>query len=494
MDLALVVLLASQLLARTAVQAQEPAPKPEAARPSVLFWLIDTCRADHLSLYGHERATTPFLERLGQEGVVFERCYSQAPWTKPSMSSILTSQYPSRHGSTQLLQPLLDSFVTLPEVLGAAGWTTAGFSANPVMGSFTNLDQGFASFRDSWTMIQGESPMDYASGSAAKIVPHAFEWLAKNERRPFFLYMHSLDPHEWYAPAEEFKAKFADPAGEPQFRADWDKLMAAHEDIVNTCTQKTFETAGVEVGPFIDYAERLYDADILANDSAIEPLFERLRAENVLVIVTADHGTEFFEHGATSLGHSLYDEMIHVPLVFWAPGRLPAGLRLREPVRSVDIYPTLLELLGVAVPPDLAGASLVPWIRAGKAAEARTVFADNVEERTTEQFGGSPRSTGTNGESFAVIRWPWKLILHQKARLGLTLPRHELFHLERDPQETKNEAAAQPELVQALEDLILAHVDEGGAAELPLPPEAELDPEARKALEGLGYLGDDEDD
>lgn len=178
----------------------------------------------------------------------------------------------------------------------------------------------------------------------------------------------------------------------------------------------------------------------------------------------------------------------------WAPGRLPAGLRLREPVRSVDIYPTLLELLGVTPPQDLAGESLVPWIRAGKATQSRTVFADNIEERTSEQFGGGQHSTGSNGESFAVIRWPWKLILHRKARLGLTLPRHELFHLECDPAEKKNEAAAEPELVKELEDLILAHVDEGGAAELPLPPEAELDPEARKALEGLGYLGDDEDD
>lgn len=487
------ILLLSAVLAAPAPMQGAPAPA-EPARRSVLFWLTDTCRADHTSLLGYERATTPLLERLGKEGVVFERCYSQAPWTKPSMSSIMTSQYPSRHGSTQLFEPLADSFVTLPEVLRTAGWTTVGFSANPVMGSFTNLHQGFELFRDSWTMIQGDSPMDYASGSAAKIVPHALAWLEENERWPFFLYMHSLDPHEWYAPAEEFKRKFADPAGEAKFREDWDALMDEHEDIVNTCTRETFERAGVESGPFIDYAMRLYDADILANDTAIERLFTELAADDVIVVLTADHGTEFLDHGATSLGHSLYDEMIHVPLVLWAPGLLPAGLRLREPVRSVDLFPTLLELLGVERPAGLAGQSLVPWIRAGQATDARTVFADNVEERTEERMGGNPRSTGSGGESFAVIRWPWKLILHQKPRLRMTLPRHELFDLARDPRETHDLAAEHAELVQELELEILAHVAAGGAASLPVPPEAELDPEARKALEALGYLGGDEDD
>lgn len=465
----------------TRVAAQEPdaAPEQELQR-SVLFWLIDTCRADHLSAYGYERRTTPFLERLGAEGVVFERCYSQAPWTKPSMASILTSLYPSRHGSRRLLQPFPDSLVTFPELLRAAGWYTVGFSANPIMGSFSNLAQGFAKFTDSWLMIRGEL-VDYASGSAAKIVPRAVRWLERNERWPFFLYMHSMDPHERYAPAPKFMTKFADPAKEAQFREDWDALMDEHKDFVNTCTRQTFEAAGVEIAPFIDYASRLYDADLLANDTAIESLWELLAREDVIVIVTADHGTEFFEHGATSIGHSLYEEMIHVPLVMWAPGLLPEGLRIAEPVSSVDIFPTLFELLGEEVPEGLAGRSLVPWIRGGRTTDVRTVFADNLAH------GRGAR----NGESFAVIRWPWKLILHQKPRLGMTVPRHELFHLERDPRETKNLAGANPELVAKLEHALLEHVAAGGAVEVPVADPVELDPEVRKALEALGYLGED---
>ena len=147
----------------------------------------------------------------------------------------------------------------------------------------------------------------------------------------------------------------------------------------------------------------------------------------------------------------------------------------------------------IAIPEGLAGQSLVPWIRAEKALEPRTVFADNIEERSRGELGAS-RSTGSNGESFAVIRWPWKLVLHQKARLGMTLPRHELFDLAHDARETRNLAAEQPELVRELELEILAHVAAGGAAKVPVPPEATLDPEARKALEALGYLGGDEDD
>ncbi len=462
-------------------------PAPDQRR-SVLFWLIDTCRADHLSVYGHGRRTTPFLERLAAEGVAFESCYSQAPWTKPAMASILTSQYPSVHGSTQLFSMLNSDFVTFPELLRAAGWYTAGFSANPIMGRFSNYNQGFHRFAEAPYMIEGASPMDYASGSAAKIVPHAVKWLESNERHPFFLYMHSLDPHEWYNPAPEFKEKFADPAFEEQYRKDWDKLMKLHEQIVNTCTQETFDQAGVEVGPFIDYGMKLYDADILANDDAIEKLFEHLgeegHGERMIVVVTADHGVEFFEHGATSLGHSLYNEMIHVPLIFWAPDLLPAGLRFSEPVRSVDIFPTLLDLLGLEIPPGLMGQSLLPWIRDGKATEAREVYSENIEELLS--IMNEQTRKYTNGMSVSLIRMPWKLILNLKPRLSLPQPRHELYHIESDPKETTNVADQHPEIVKELEQAILARFKD--RAQEPAARPEQVDPEILEALRALGYI------
>ena len=472
-------------------RAQEPEGRPASER-SVLFWLIDTCRADRTSLNAYERETTPFLERLGAEGVTFERCYAQAPWTKPSMTSILTSLYPSRHGSTDMFRPFPDSFTTFPELLREAGWHTVGFSANPMFGNFTNLGQGFAEFTDSWEIIGVASPMDYASGSAAKIARRAGRWFDANERWPFFLYMHSMDPHEWYAPAAEFN-KWADPEREAAFREDWDTLMAVHENIVNTCVRRTFEEAGVEIAPFVEHASNLYDADVLANDAAIESFLERVNGEDYIVIVTGDHGTEFFDHGATSLGHSLYEEMIHVPLVIWAPGILPEGARFAEPVRSIDIYPTLFELLGLEVPEGLAGRSLMPWIRAGEATEARVVYSDNVEERSAELFGQEGDEDVTNGESYAVIRWPWKLILNHKPRLGLVVPRHELFHLERDPRERQNVAGSNPDLVRELERELLAHVAEGGAVEVPRGEVLEeVDEATLEALRALGYVGDDD--
>ena len=484
-------LSASLLCAVTPSLPTQESGNAEDGERSVLFWLIDTCRADRLSVYGYERPTTPFLERLSAEGVTFERCYSQAPWTKPSMSSIMTSLYPTRHGSTDMFRPLPDSFTTFPERLREAGWHTVGFSANPMFGTFTNLKQGFAEFKDSWEMIGGNSPMDYASGSAATIAGHATKWLDANDRWPFLLYMHSMDPHEWYAPADEFN-KWADPEVDAAFRKNWDLLMDTHENVVNTCTRKTFEEAGVEIEPFVGHASNLYDADILANDTAIESFLERLGGDEFIVIVTADHGTEFFDHGATSLGHSLYEEMIHVPLVIWAPGLLPSGLRFSEPVRSVDIYPTLFELLDKDIPEDLAGSSLVPWIREKKATEPRIVFSDNVEERSAELVGQEPSAETTNGDSYAVIAWPWKLILNEKPRLGLVVPRHELFNLVQDPLEKKNLAGAQPGLVRALENKLLAHIAEGGAVPVPKGEAlGEVDPKALEALRALGYVGDD---
>ena len=488
----LLLLLAAPVAASAA--SQGPATPEER---SILFWLIDTCRADRLSAYGHERETTPFLERIAREGVVFESCFSQAPWTKPSMSAILTSHYPSRTGMTRLYAVLDRGFETMPQRLQKAGWYTVGFSANPIMGSFSSYERGFDHFVESWEMVHGTTPMDFASGSAAAITTHAVQWLAQAKERPFFLYMHSLDPHEWYDPAPEYKEKFADPAREELFRLEWDALMEAHRQMVNTCTAETFAAADVEPGPFLEYARALYDADILANDSAMERLWEHLGdpefRDRMIVIVTGDHGTEFLDHGATSLGHSLYREMIHVPLVLWAPGLLPEGLRFSEPVRSIDIYPTLLELLELEAPPGLRGESLMPWIRARRATDERTVYSHNFEEPFFTAMG---LESASNGMSYSVLEWPWKLIVNVKPRLGMRMPRFELYHVDRDPTERQNVAVDHPELVERLRKRLEAHLDANppfSSTTEQLDP-SKVDPATLEALEALGYVDSDEDD
>jgi arylsulfatase A-like enzyme len=475
--------------------AQDGAPARKPARPrSVLFYLIDTCRADHMSVNGYARPTTPFLERLARRGVRFESCYSQAPWTLPSVASILTSCYPSVTGLHQVLAKLDDGFVTLPEALRDAGWHTAGFSANPLIGRLSNCAQGFREFVEASQVLPNGALIRHASGSARALNARVVPWLDANERWPWFLYVHSVDPHEEYAPAPEFLELFADPAGEPEYRARWRALLDVKQNqIANHCTKEHFEKAGVPIEPFIAYGKELYDGDVRANDDAIEKLLDAIGRKadlsDLLIVVTADHGEEFFEHGGTSHGFLLFNELIHVPLLMIAPGLLPEGLVVRDPVRSLDLYPTILDLLGIAPPAGLQGESFAGLLR-GQGGDGRLIFSENHETPQAASFSLE------QGVTLAVVRAPWKLILNLKSPVNRPRPRLELYDLEHDAAEQRNVAPEQPALAAELERSLLAWWTANQArrghespAELTAADVREADPETVEDLKRLGYLG-----
>ncbi len=198
---------------------------------SVLFYLVDTCRNDRMGFTGYGRETTPFLEWIAERAVTFDACYAQAPWTKPSMASILTSRYPSSTGVYKMTQRLPQKFETLPEVLRENGLYTAGFSANIVMGNYmSDFAQGFDHFVESLDINFGD-PIRFASGSAKRINEKAFPWLDANDHWPMFLYLHSVDPHEEYEPEPEYLARFAKPERHPRYREEWQKLLKSRPPI-----------------------------------------------------------------------------------------------------------------------------------------------------------------------------------------------------------------------------------------------------------------------
>lgn len=463
--------------------------KQRSARRSVVFWLIDTCRADHLSAYGYPRSTSPFLEAMAAHGVVFENCFAQAPWTKPSMASLLTSLPPPTTGVFGLLDRLDASFLTLPEALRAEGYNTAGFSANPIMGRMSNYTQGFRTFREASQVIPGGDIFHQAGGSAAALTRQVTAWLDDAAAQPFFLYIHSVDSHEEYRPAPAYLARFADPEGEPRYRHEWSALESTHPgQLGNRCTQASFDAAGIAAAPFVDYGMRLYDAGILATDDAIGALWRHLEtlglAGKIVFVVTSDHGEEFFEHGGTSHGFSLYDELLHVPLIVWAPGLLPGGRRVRAPVQLLDVYPTLLDLLGIRIPRGLAGRSLVPWLRAEPpAAPAPAIYAAKRED------ANALLRRYPTGNAYSLIRWPWKYILNLKPPAELRPPRHELYNLEEDPHETRNLVAEQPDMVARDEAEVLdwAKRTERPQSRTARPPDL-TEPGLKEQLRALGYL------
>ena len=440
----LIPLLAFIAFAHDLVQEVPGCTEPGGAR-NVLFYVIDTCRADHLSVYGYPRPTTPFLEALAARGTVFESCTSQGAWTKPAMAALLTSRMPSQLGIYGMFQRLGDEHVLLPEALAAAGWATAGFSANPLMGELSNYVQGFQHFTES-RAVNGADPIRFASGSAAKLNRHVFTWLDANDPAATFLYVHSVDPHEEYQPEREFLERFADPERDPGYRREWAALLATRPDVPgNRLVDWNFERAGVEPGPFVAHGRDLYDADIAANDAQIERLWERLQArgwgDDFVLIVTSDHGEEFYEHGGTSHGYSLYEELVRVPLIVVAPGLVPAGLRVSAPVRSIDVYPTLLDLLGVAAPPGLVGRSLVPLMRGEEGAAPTPVVSELTEDPLGRMAGSG------SGIALSLRSGSWKLVANYRAPEHQEKPAHELYDLAVDPGERRDVAAEHPELV-----------------------------------------------
>jgi len=498
------VALAFAFVAQAAPPAAAPSPAApsgaqtgatkDAKRRNVVFYLIDTCRADQLSAYGCPRKTSPFLEKLAAMGARFDHCFAQAPWTLPSMSAILTSCYPSVTGMHRFFDQLDAAFVTLPEALQQAGWHTAGFSANPLMGKMSNYQQGFDEFTEAVDVIPGGDAIGHSTGSARALNQKVLPWLQQNKKWPCFLYVHSIDPHEQYAPEPEYLRRFTTPEREREYRRQLVEIRRKNPGkIGSVTTQEHFDRAQVKVEPFIETALALYDADICANDDEIEALFDALRKtkplEEWILVVTSDHGEEFFEHGGTSHAYALWNELLHVPLIVVAPGLVPAGLVVKEPVQSLDLYPTLLELLGIEAPPALQGQSFAAFCRGDDKAVGHPVFAEN------HSMPGSERFLPEQGNMLSVIEGPWKYILNVKSSMNRPRPRHELYRLDQDFAEKKNLAEAEPERVARFETMVLEwwarnrarhsgvdvkHLTEAGIAE--------ADPATLERLRKLGYV------
>lgn len=457
-------------------------------RPNVVFWLVDTLRADRLGTYGYDKPTSPFIDTLAARGLVFERCYAQAPWTKPSMAALLTARYPAATGMFGMLDRLADAVLTMPEVIAAAGYDTAAFSANPIMGRLSHYEQGFQTFHELWPQ-QEHGEFHQVVGSAAALLPAVEEWLVRPRTAPFFLYLHTVDPHEEYRPDSEYLNRFADPAGESRYRDDWAALRQAHPDqLTNRSTQADFERAAVSPQPFVNYGSRLYDADILATDRAMSSLFRTLHElgldDNLLLVITSDHGEEFLEHGGTSHGFSLHDELLHVPFLLWGPGIVPQA-RIATPTRSLDIFPTLLELLGIPIPSGLDGESLLARTRSVGAPPRRQIFAEKRD------VGVTPLGDFPTGSAIAVVDWPWKYILNLKPPARLSPPERQLFDLARDSREQLDVGPQYPSVAARLDAQARRwHAGFAAAPDAPQPAQG-LDNAALERLRQLGYATTD---
>ena len=394
---------------------------------NVVLISIDTCRADHLSCYGYNRPTTPNIDAVARDGVLFRQALSPVPFTTPAHSSMVTGTYPPTHGvRLNNGEVLADYNVTLAEILQKAGYQTAAFVGGFPLDSKFGLNQGFDTYDCRFTRIIATSS-DKAERTAEEVSRPALAWLEEHAGKPFFLFLHYYDAHLTYEPPPPYASA---------------------------------------------YAEDPYTGEIAYVDSWIGQVVDRLRAlgvyGNTLLIITADHGESLGEHGERSHGFFVYQSTLHVPLVIRAPqGQM--GSRFEGRVSLVDLMPTVLDLVGLKSPSQVQGVSLRHVLEGGPVPDdPRLLYCESLE---ATQFQCS--------SLMGVVEGSWKYI---------RAPKQELYDLTRDSGETSNIIEKQPQIAQRLRGRLEAMLQEMESA-APQHGLSTVDPDAAKRLQSLGYVG-----
>lgn len=354
--------------------------------PNVLLIAIDALRPDHLSCYGYHRRTSPNLDQLAQEGVLFTNAFTNSSWTKASVATILTSLYPASHSANLMASGVSPSLLTLPEVLKSSGYATGIFSANaflsPVFGHSQGVDRFYykgvsvfselilghitralrryssiinriyTTLRDlEWPPRVGRRKATDAPG-----LNEAFmDWVKTLNGRPFFAYIHYIEPHAPYAAPPPFNAQF-DPSYTPPY---------VSEQPVSEGFEPFHQSQSLPPRQLENLLAQ-YDGEIAYVDHALGKFFQLLRElglyEQTLILVTADHGEEFYEHRGWGHGKSLFNEALRVPLILRYPPVFPRGEVVTQTVRHVDLMPTILDLCDISVSSFMEGQSLVSLI------------------------------------------------------------------------------------------------------------------------------------
>jgi arylsulfatase A-like enzyme len=461
-------------------------------RPNVLIYLIDTERADHSSLYGYARDTTPFLKKLGGQGLVFEDCQVQAPRTKQSTASLMTSLYSYTHGIIYDYDTIPKGAATLAEQLRGAGYVTASIVANPFAGRITGLERGF-DYLEEWAVVQRYRTDAHDRGTDSEAVNKiAFPWLDAHRDEPFFLYAHATDPHAPYRPPAGFEEKFANPADTAEFDRVYKSLGGRHKYAGGTVIDSAgCKRAGVNPDKFIQRARDRYDGEILHNDRSLEQLVDKLKQlgilDNTLIIVISDHGEEFWEHGWTGHGHSLYQELTHGVFLMWNPKLIPAPRRFTEPVQLIDVMPTVLDLVDVKIPDVVEGQSLAPFAKGQPFQRRGPVMTSRFADPEAKKEGVVPEN---RIDAVALLDTNWKLIYREKGKEA-GVSKVELYDRRTDRTETTNIATQHPQEVDRMMTEIGKWMDAQKQIRTLLGrgAKAAMDKQTLEQLRSLGYLG-----
>jgi len=418
------------------------AGSPGPQRPNVILVTLDTMRADRMGFLGSQRGLTPNLDVLARQSVVFTHAYSQVPITTASHATILTGTYPQFHKVNDFGVPLAEDVPYAPDIFKHHGYHTAAFVGSLVLDPNTRsapgFDRGFDTFDAGFHRRRpGESRYQAIERRGVEVVAHALAWLTQHPHGPFFIWVHLYDAHDPYDPPEPYKSR---------------------------------------------YASAPYDGEIAYADSAVGKLLTQLRLRRLyrgaVIAVVADHGEALGDHGETTHGIFLYDETIHVPLLLKLPGERSAGKRIEDRVELVDVLPTMLQAVGVAVPQEVQGQSLMALLKA-----------------TAAQVTGKDPATPPDRSAYAESDYPhrtfgWSPLraLRTGKYLFVEAPQKELYDQSADALAEHNLSATSVAVANTLASQLAAFRQRTSSARE--APKVNGDPELQEKLSALGYVSD----
>lgn len=481
--LAAAVVLAAVLAACTTPGdegASTRGPATPARRPNVLLFLVDTLRADRVGAYGYEHPTTPTIDRLAREGIVFESAYAPGPWTLPSVVSLMLSQPMCRHG-VEIDGLQIDAEATpLAEAMREAGYATASFIANTYAGRLSGLERGFDTY---------EGPVD----DAGSLVGTFLDEIGDD---PFFIYVHDVRPHDPHLASPDELEPFG--AVSPEILKRMKNRAHKYRQLTradftsgeppgttdNTREQRTAMARLRQVGDAYGLA---YDARVREADAQIErtlaELAKRGRLDDTIVLVVSDHGEELGEHGGWLHDQSVYEELVRAPLVLRLPDGEHAGTRIESVVTLLDVAPTIAELTDVPVPAGaFDGQSVVPLVTTPEKtnAQAEPVVA-SMRMNRKKYF--RPWKLRRGDQNLVVREGPWKAIWNVEPDTV------ELYDLSVDPAEANDLRREHPAIADRLAGharRYLKRCQDRRAAPRQAP--AEVSAEATERLRALGYV------
>jgi len=485
--------------------------------PNIILISLDTLRADHLHCYGYEKEISPAIDAMAAGGVLFEKAYAQSAWTLPSHVSMFTSLYPSSHGVTTRKRKIPENMNLLSEILKTRDYRTASFNGSLFVSAKFGFDKGFDLYEE----------IPIRKGDVATICNRMLSWIEENHQDPFFIFFHTYEIHRPFSPPDPYKEAYV--PSEPFARQTASRIVLkvleeepltleevgflkalrfcrenetvfnwikASEDHGDTLSDREIKMKLVDIlateyemeddvladwrenktgSPVYTYLLENYDAEIIFTDHQISRLMDLLRRlelqEKTLIVLTSDHGEEFSEHGGLGHGKTCYNEVIQVPLIFYFPGCLPAGTRIRTNAALIDLPPTILEVAGIDIPEAYQGISLLPLIEKPREIQ-RLIFSENMQE-------------GATYWPVVVIDGDWKFHYDQKNnRPG------ELYHLGLDPGEVDNLAGTNHTVRDRLEVEVTAHLKKAQSTGIAL---TEQSGEIQRQLKALGYAEEEEE-